>query len=143
MTIVYCLEKFSLKYNKIFLGKLESDEYATVEELVEGSFVKHINNNGDICGGLWVQIPSGARIFSEFSKHLIYQFVVSSLIHICGDTNNPVCNKAECLAHYSFERSNKEVMVVDIQGCDHFLFDPEVASKELKSSEEFFFCSGN
>ena len=99
----------TLKYNKIFLGKLESDEYVTVEELVEGSFVKHINNNG----------------------------------HICGDTNNPVCNKAECLAHYSFERSNKEVMVVDIQGCDHLLFDPEVASKELKSNEEFFFCTGN
>ena len=32
-------------------------------------------------GGSWVQIPSGARIFSEFSKHLIYHvFVVSSLI---------------------------------------------------------------
>ena len=31
-------------------------------------------------GGSWVQIPSGARIFSEFSKHLIYHvFVVSSL----------------------------------------------------------------
>ena len=97
----------TLKYNKIFLGKIESDEYVKVEELVEGSFVKHINNNG----------------------------------HICGDTNNPVCNKAECLAHYSFERSNKEVMVADVQGCDHFLFDPEVASKELKSSEEFFFCT--
>ena len=30
-------------------------------------------------GGSWVQIPSGARIFSEFSKDLIYHvFVVSS-----------------------------------------------------------------
>lgn len=86
------------------MGKLDSDESVTVKELVEGSFVKHINNNG----------------------------------HICVDTNNPVCNKAECLAHYSFERSNKEVMVVDIQGCDYLLFDPEVASKELKSNEEFF-----
>ena len=34
-------------------------------------------------------------------------------------------------------------MVVDVQGSDHFLFDPEVASKELKSSEEFFFRTGN
>ena len=35
-------------------------------------------------GGSWVQIPSGARIFSEFSKkHFIYHvFVVSSLIII-------------------------------------------------------------
>ena len=32
--------------------------------------------------GSWVQIPSGARIFSEFSKRLIYHvFVVSSLIY--------------------------------------------------------------
>ena len=98
----------ALKYNKILLGKLDSDEYVTVEELVEGSFVKHINNNG----------------------------------HIFGDTNNPVCNNAECLTHYSFERTNKEVMAADIQGCDYFLFDPEVASKELKSNE-FFFCTGN
>lgn len=99
----------TLRYNKIFLGKLDSDEYVTVEEFVEGSFVKHINNNG----------------------------------HICGDTSNPLCNKAECLAHYSFERSNKEVMIVDIQGCDYLLFDPEIASKELKSSDEFLFCTGN
>ena len=34
-------------------------------------------------GGSWVQIPSGARIFSEFSKHLIYHvFVVSSLVFV-------------------------------------------------------------
>ena len=50
MTIVHCLEYN--KYNKIFLGKLESDEYVTVEELVEGSFVKHINNNEHICGDI-------------------------------------------------------------------------------------------
>ena len=99
----------TLRYNKIFLGKLDTNEYVTVEEYVEGSFVKHINNNGQIC----------------------------------GDTSSPVCNKAECLAHFSFERSNKEIMVVDIQGCDYFLFDPEIASRELKSNEEFLFCTGN
>ena len=32
--------------------------------------------------GQFVGLPSGARIFSEFSKHLIYHvFVVSSLIY--------------------------------------------------------------
>ena len=99
----------TLTYNKKFLGKLDANEYVTVEEYVEGSFVKHINNNG----------------------------------HICGDTNSPVCNNAECLAHFSFERSNKEIMVVDIQGCDYLLFDPEIASRELKSNEELLFCTGN
>ena len=35
----------------------------------------------DLVGGSWVQIPSGARIFSEFSKHLIsHVFVVSYLL---------------------------------------------------------------
>ena len=99
----------TLRYNKIFLGKLPSDEYVTVEELIQGSFVKHVNNNG----------------------------------HICGDTSNPVCNKAECLAHYSYERSNNELMVVDIQGCDYFLFDPEIASQTVKANEEYLFCTGN
>ncbi|KAJ7356125.1 hypothetical protein OS493_026505 [Desmophyllum pertusum] len=94
----------TLRYNKLFLGKLDSDEYVTVEEFLEGSFVKPINNDG----------------------------------RICGDISNPVCNKAETLAHYSFERSNKQIMIVDIQGCEYFLFDPEIASKELKSDDELF-----
>ena len=34
-------------------------------------------------------------------------------------------------------------MIVDIQGCEYFLFDPEIASKELKSDDEFLFCTGN
>ena len=99
----------TLRYNKIFWVSFDANEYVTVEEYVEGSFVKHINNNGQVC----------------------------------GDTSSPLCNKAECLAHYSFERSNKEIMVVDTQGCDYFLFDPEIASRKLKSNEEFLFCTGN
>ena len=65
----------TLRYNKNFLGKLDANEYVTVGEYVEGSFVKHINNNG----------------------------------HICGDTSSPVCNKAECLAHYSFEGRTRKL----------------------------------
>lgn len=44
----------TLRYNKLFLGKLDSDEYDeyTVEEFLEGSFVKHVNNDGCICGDI-------------------------------------------------------------------------------------------
>lgn len=98
-----------LRYNKIFLGKIGSDEVVTVEEFIDGSFDKYINNTGNIC----------------------------------GDADSPICHKAEWLAHYSYERSNKEVMVVDIQGCNNILFDPEIASKDLLSNEEFHFCAGN
>ena len=37
-------------YKKIYLGKIGDDVYVTVEELVDGTFVKYINNNGDVCG---------------------------------------------------------------------------------------------
>jgi hypothetical protein len=34
-------------YKKIFLGKIGEDEYVTVEEFVDGLFVKYINNTGE------------------------------------------------------------------------------------------------
>ena len=45
----------------------------------------------------------------NFEKH------INNNGDICG-TNKCLREKAECLAHFSFERSNKEIMVVDIQG---------------------------
>lgn len=98
----------TLKYNKVFLGKIDS-EYVTVEEYAPGPFTKYINNTGNIC----------------------------------GDTASFLCQKAECLAHYSYERSNAELMVLDIQGCNYILFDPEVASKKIQEGEEYLFCTGN
>lgn len=51
--------------------------------------------------------------------------------------------------HFSYERSYKEVMVLDIQGCGCSLFDPEIASKVIMSDDEvsddevYLFCTGN
>ena len=89
----------TLSYNKIFFGKIstgtpDEPECVTIEEFIDGSFEKYINNNGNICGN-----------------------------------SSPTTDKAECLAHFSHERSNEEVMVVDVQGCGHCLFDPEIASR--------------
>ena len=62
---------------------------------------------------------------------------------ICGKNKN-LTEKAECLAHYSYEKSKKEIMVVDIQGCGVRLFDPEVASSQVESDNEGkLFCAGN
>ena len=35
---------------------------------------------------------------------------------VCGDKNDEFCQKAECLSHFSFEKSDKKLMIVDIQG---------------------------
>jgi hypothetical protein len=99
----------TMQYGDIYLGK-ESDEHVTIEEYVDGSFVKYINNDGIVCP--------------------------------CHDTG--MLEKAECLTHFSFEKSNKELLLVDIQGCGHRLFDPEIASSTLFDEwSEILFTAGN
>ena len=54
------------------------------------------------------------------------------------------CQKAECLMHFSFEKSDCKLMLLDIQGAGDSLCDPEIASSELLSEEdEYQFCTGN
>ena len=76
----------TMKYNKIFFGMIE-DECVLVEEYIEGTFHKYVNNNRDVC----------------------------------GDHTDVYCQKAECLVHYSHHTSQKEIMLLDIQGCDNIL----------------------
>jgi hypothetical protein len=63
---------------------------------------------------------------------------------MCKCNNNIISEKAECLSHYSYEKSNNELMLLDIQGCDNILFDPEIASTKLLSDDnEVLFTTGN
>ena len=48
-------------------------------------------------------------------------------------------DKCESLAHFSYEHSNKELMVVDMQGSGHSLFDPEIASKSCLKRMKCYF----
>ena len=67
-------------YSDLYVKKviLNLVNYRSTSAPLAGNFVSYFTKYG----GSWVQIPSGARIFSEFSKHLIYHvFVVSSLIY--------------------------------------------------------------
>ena len=51
--------------------------------------------------------------------------------------------QAEALVHFSYEASNEKFMLVDLQGADYKLHDPEIATIETlieaPSAEEFFF----
>ena len=52
--------------------------------------------------------------------------------------------KAGCLAHFSYEKSEKKLIILDIQGSDHILYDPEIATSDLFDQDsEMLFCSGN
>ena len=55
-----------------------------------------------------------------------------------------IIDKAECLVHYSHIQSSKKLMLVDPQGAGYHLYDPEIATSELRAeSGEAYFCCGN
>eukprot|EP00795_Rhopilema_esculentum_P004082 gene4082-20262_t len=51
--------------------------------------------------------------------------------------------KAECLVHYTYVHTKKELMVLDLQGVDYVLCDPEIATATLHEDGELIFCAGN
>ena len=51
--------------------------------------------------------------------------------------------KAESFVHYSFVKSGKQLIIVDLQGVGFVLCDPEIASSELyDESDGIYFCAG-
>ena len=63
---------------------------------------------------------------------------------VCGE-DSELRQKAETLTHFSYEKSDKQLMIVDVQGCGYDLYDPEIASREIMSdqSEQLMFAVGN
>lgn len=62
----------------------------------------------------------------------------------CISNENVLGKKAECLSHFSYDISNSQLLVVDLQSRGHMLYDPEIATAQiLDSDEEFLFCAEN
>ena len=53
--------------------------------------------------------------------------------------------KAEALCHFSYIDSETKLLLLDIQGVGHQLFDPEIATAVslAEEKEEKNFCTGN
>lgn len=51
--------------------------------------------------------------------------------------------KCESLAHFSYEQSHKEFIVLDMQGTGYKLYDPEIATKNLLDGDELLFSTGS
>lgn len=64
---------------------------------------------------------------------------------VAPDDVSEISHKAETYVHYTYVKSQQQLMVTDIQGVDYTLCDPEVASSELKDPDDnsFRFCTGN
>ncbi|KAJ7365535.1 hypothetical protein OS493_005647 [Desmophyllum pertusum] len=106
----------SFHYNRVFYTQFE-DEPVTIEEFVPGTFIKYINNNGELC----------------------------SLPEQCTAEFQELCLKAHCLVHSTYESTNHKLMLLDIQGSGYQLYDPEIATTELfcENKSEIYFCCGN
>ena len=76
-------------------------------------------------------------VTGEFVKY------INNTGELCTDPNDEYGKKAECLAHFSFVKSDKKLILLDIQGSGANLYDPEVASLELQEDGEILFCAGN
>ena len=62
-----------------------------------------------------------------------------------NDEIQVIFDKAQTLVHWTYEFSKGRLMLLDIQGVDYSLYDPEIASPRLTQddSEELNFCAGN
>ena len=55
-----------------------------------------------------------------------------------------VCDKAEAFVHFTHEKSEGKLIVLDIQGAGYTLYDPEIVSLDLLSDDGTCqFCTGN
>ena len=78
-------------------------------------------------------------IEGEFVKH------INNTGHIVETNGSEVAAKAESFSHFTYVKSGKCLMVLDLQGTGYSLYDPEIASVELMDDKDdsIVFCSGN
>ena len=62
---------------------------------------------------------------------------------LCVYGSHALGQKADCLIHFSYEKSEKKLMLVDIQGNEYDLFDLEIASANLYDKPQLIYCTGN
>lgn len=60
------------------------------------------------------------------------------------EKDNIIADKAEAFSHYTYEKSERKLVVLDIQGSGYTLYDPEIASEQLVDDDgNYQFCTGN
>ena len=112
-----CFETYGqhFVYSPLYFGKLVDGTVVTIEQYLEGQFNKYVNNNGDICNQ------------GEFEEEKVMQ------------------EKAEALIHFPYENSQKQLMLLDIQGFDYKLIDSAIATVNVDNTTngEREFVAGN
>lgn len=70
---------------------------------------------------------------------------MSVTMDMCVADASKLSRKAETFSHHTYVSSEKQLMVLDIQGVKYTLCDPEIATSEVvdNADNSIFFCCGN
>ena len=104
----------TFSYQDAKFGILSCGEPVVIEDFIPGAFQKYINNDG------FATLVEGKE--GKFCK---------------------LVEKAEALSHFTYQKSEKKLILLDIQGTGYNLYDPEIAtSTGFSDDEELQFCMG-
>ena len=82
--------------------------------------------------------PACLPCWLAYCRHSVYQQYWQSLYTSQDCTDEEVLiEKAECLVHYSYDSSNRKLMIIDIQGSNYHLYDPEIATEEPMCADSY------
>ncbi len=73
----------------------------------------------------------------------IFTKYINNTGFLCVPEENVIGKKSKTFVHFSHELSEARLMVVDIQGSDYTLYDPEIATDQAFINDELLFCAGN
>ena len=86
------IEEFSkIVYNKVFFGKIDENEFVTVEKFIPGTFQKYINNDGTIVNGVETSADDLKKL--EAFIHYTYKKAEGNLMVLdIQDIGNILCD---------------------------------------------------
>lgn len=98
-------------------------------------------------GKVYYSSLNGEPVTLENHLDGVFAKFVNNTGELCVETADAseLSLKAEAFVHYTFQKSNQQLMVTDIQGVNYSLCDPEISTAELEDPEDraIRFCTGN
>ena len=93
---------------------------------------------------IYLAKPDGECLTLEEFIEGKFEKYINNTGEVCMPNDHVIGQKAQCLSHFSYEISNSQLLVVDLQGSGHMLYDPEIATAQMFDSDNgFLFCAGN
>lgn len=129
--------RLSLKREKFATGGFRDAFECTALSGLKGRFVLK-KYKEDQVQSIIANFGSEQYLDGDFRKY------INNTGEIIVSDGSDLALKSEMFSHYTYIKSGKRLMVLDIQGAGYSLCDPEIASAEFTDTDDnIFFCNGN